>query len=782
MRSLHRDTLVHVLFLTGLLAAYLGVLFAVADLSDAGNALHDATRMLAATLELAFAGLVMAWPLRLWRQRRRLAWFVVYMLIAIGVLVVYLIQVYSLYLSNNFVSVLGLQNVHDTGLTRSSLEAVIFGAGAVWLILLGVFTWRQRPQRNRHGYRLLTCLVVAGVLYAWLFMLQRQHVRLEPDFRQVPLASMVVNASIALRGVNETLPAASASSTAIADSPCFRDPAAGKVAGFPFQKPLVYQQPPPFPRKSNAIRHPNVIVIFTEGLSARMVGAYGGKYPGLTPHIDRLAQRAMKVTDYYNHTAATYRGLIGQNTSGYAFRGGGRVHGWLNAGKAGGLAAIRRSSVADILAAHGYGTVFFTADRSAGGPFARMLHAIGFRQVYGVDRISKLLGGRDVLDVVTGQTNDRSLFAGLVVWLRRRHAQGSRQPFYLGTYNMGTHAFIPMELGGDRYAPDANRFLNKLHNYDAALGHFLSYFFASPWANNTILVFTADHATYPDKTFREVAGKDLKPYFVDRIPLIIYDPTHRLPATFDAHARNSLALAPTVLQLLGVRDAPNSFLGASLFEPRRFPVGVSALGNDFYVTTPNGVTPLWGAPGKVRAAAECERGIITRYYRLELTNGLFTGVSGSSRPTLASAASIPASLQPHHPPPVGRSLCAMDRLDGRTFTHRHGDVPMPAGPTFSISGWMVDARHRATTGLDIVLQPVDGGTASRFPGTTGIVRPDVMRVLGSEAALRSGFNVMGDTATLAPGRYRILAQAGTGASAATCNFHVTLRVGRGGNP
>ena len=41
----------------------------------------------------------------------------------------------------------------------------------------------------------------------------------------------------------------------------------------------------------------------------------------------------------------------------------------------------------------------------------------------------------------------------------------------------------------------------------------------------------------------------------------------RKPGVLDAGGRNSLDLAPTLLQALGIRHAFNYFLGCSLFEP-----------------------------------------------------------------------------------------------------------------------------------------------------------------------------------------------------------------------
>src|SRR3546814_1683968 len=54
---------------------------------------------------------------------------------------------------------------------------------------------------------------------------------------------------------------------------------------------------------------------------------YGSTYPGLTPNLQALAGDTMVVDNYYNHTAATYRGLQGQMTSGFPRYGGSRSEG-----------------------------------------------------------------------------------------------------------------------------------------------------------------------------------------------------------------------------------------------------------------------------------------------------------------------------------------------------------------------------------------------------------------------------------------------------------------------
>ena len=56
----------------------------------------------------------------------------------------------------------------------------------------------------------------------------------------------------------------------------------------------------------------NVIVFFSEGISALLLGAYSNYFPGLTPNINSFSQKSLKIKNYVNHTFATYRGLGGQ--------------------------------------------------------------------------------------------------------------------------------------------------------------------------------------------------------------------------------------------------------------------------------------------------------------------------------------------------------------------------------------------------------------------------------------------------------------------------------------
>jgi arylsulfatase A-like enzyme len=617
------------LFFSLLYAVYVGVLFFRCELTDRTNIGHDLVRMITPFLELSLVSLACALCLRKARQKARFAWLTLAGVVAGLAVLAYFVQTASLYLSNNFITVLALKNTESAGFVNSP---TLLGLGAMAAAGFALFVYSMvcsSAQDEATAEQRRNCWRLGGLfgliaLNLWLVLLQQKKSSLEAAFWQAPVASLAHSAFVAWFG-HETF---GENRTAEAGGiHCFSYPEKGlSNGGYPFQKASVYTSALPFTPVGTSDRNesPNVIVVFTEGTSARLIGAYGGAYPGLTPNIDRLAAQSMRVENYFNHTAPTYRGLIGQLSSGYAYADGGGDNGWELGDNKSSLSAIRRQTLPRILGRHGYDSYFFSPhvkDR----PFTVMLQSLGFDKVYTYESIGKgLLKDHFRARANTGALEDQSLFAGLVEFLRQRAAGGDDKPFFLAMYNIGTHTFIDINKQGDVAYRDGNKpFLNKLHNYDVALGEFLNYFYASPFADNTILVFTADHAAYPDLMYRAVAGRDLKPYFFDRIPLLIHDPIHNLSGTYDAHGRNSLALAPTALQLVGVSNAPNSFLGRSLFEGRNFPLGIAAEGDAYFLTTSKGVFAQSDVPKSMKPQFDCEVRVVRQFYVAEKENRLF---------------------------------------------------------------------------------------------------------------------------------------------------------------
>lgn len=175
---------------------------------------------------------------------------------------------------------------------------------------------------------------------------------------------------------------------------------------------------------------------------------------------------------------------------------------------------------------------------------------------------------------------------------------------------------------GIKYGTGENPALNRMHNFDAQLGKFLDYFQSSRFSDNTLLIITTDHATFPEPPVVEaLRSDDYQAYFVDRIPFIIYYKGLSLPSTFDADYRTSVDFAPTLLHLLSIQKTDNAFIGYSIFEqPPKFHTPVAAFGDEFYFITPQGITTETESVGERYAAY---KNYVKMYYWLEFTNRVF---------------------------------------------------------------------------------------------------------------------------------------------------------------
>ena len=126
---------------------------------------------------------------------------------------------------------------------------------------------------------------------------------------------------------------------------------------YPLIRENIYSGSAPFEREENPPENPNIIVFFTEGFSARAINAYGSQHPGITPNIDNFSKSSMMVENYYNHTAATYRGLHGQLCSLFPTYGG--DEGWQT--NYDDLPEVNYYCLSNVFNKNGYETIFLDA-------------------------------------------------------------------------------------------------------------------------------------------------------------------------------------------------------------------------------------------------------------------------------------------------------------------------------------------------------------------------------------------------------------------------------------
>ena len=342
---------------------------------------------------------------------------------------------------------------------------------------------------------------------------------------------------------------------------------------YPFLKDTVYNNNRRFKKDDS---NPNVIVIFMEGISAKFVGCYENNFKDITPNIDKFAynENVCKFNNYYNHTAASFRGIIGTLCSVYPYHGGAEEGtGWAQNDNSEKYKQTKYLSLPKLLKKFGYKSIMFSPhiDKSA---FSNMIKMLGFDELFFAQKnCEELLNDNKYFSEYL--LSDKGIFLSLKNYLKEK--EGDKQPKFICLYNVGTHALRDVDNTGKKYGNGNNRVLNRIHNLDYEMGQFLDYFYNSPYVKNTYLIITTDHCTYYEPDYK-VLFKEPINCFIDKIPLLIYSPFNTLTKNIDTKCRSSLDFAPTILNLLDIKNVENHFLGHSLFDvyPYNICVGMYA--------------------------------------------------------------------------------------------------------------------------------------------------------------------------------------------------------------
>lgn len=286
-------------------------------------------------------------------------------------------------------------------------------------------------------------------------------------------------------------------------------------------------------KPDNLPENPNVIVIFTEGLSYNIIS----DERDIMPNLKEFEKSCVSFKNYYNHTFPTLRGVQGQLYSGYK----------LDDDRLGN----NLISVQDVLKDKGYFTAFINVE-PYNHEFNEYCANLGFDQVI---TDTRHVSGYNIT------MTDAEAYNFLFAYAKELDDAGD--PFFLGAYTFGTH--VSFDSPDLTYGDGSDSALNKFYNLDAQFGEFIEKFKSSGLADNTILVFTTDHSTYADQDFTS-AFPDYKRACtdVDQIPLFVYYNGIK-PEEIDVKGRNSLCFAPTLLDYLDI-DTENYFLGSSLFD------------------------------------------------------------------------------------------------------------------------------------------------------------------------------------------------------------------------
>ena len=277
---------------------------------------------------------------------------------------------------------------------------------------------------------------------------------------------------------------------------------------------------------------PNVVIIFTEGLSQNIVE----DERNIMPNVAEMEKKSLFFENYFNHTFPTYKGLIGQLYSGYQLMN---------------FDENTLVSLEEAFRKAGYHTSFINTE-------PRNLNFAGYLESLGFDEI---VTNMDMKGEGLGESlTDKQAYEVLFNKMSSEHSTG--QPFMTGIYTFGTH--VSFDSPDEKFGDGSDRLLNRFHNVDYQFGTFMEKFNQSDMVNDTIVIFTADHCTYADADFTH-AFPDYNRIHpeCDVMPLLFYYKGIE-PETINVNGRNSLDFTPTVIDYLDMFIG-NYFLGFSLF-------------------------------------------------------------------------------------------------------------------------------------------------------------------------------------------------------------------------
>lgn len=275
-------------------------------------------------------------------------------------------------------------------------------------------------------------------------------------------------------------------------------------------------------------QNPDVVLIFTEGLSQNIID----DERKIMPNVRMYEDRSFNFINYYNHTAATYRGLIGQLYSGHQY----------NNNDENTLISLQK-----IMHDNGYQTTLINTEPN-NQDFTNYLKTFDFDRIVTSNNTDTWLRDDEAYELLGNEVKE---------------CYENSKPDFIVIYTFGTHATF--DESNVKYGDGKNGLLNRFANADYYFGEFMRNFENNEKYNDLVVVFTTDHCTYEDEDFIRTFEPSYtrEDYFCDQIPLFIWN--NKIEAQeINAEGRNSLCFAPTLLDFLDI-DGDNYFLGDSLF-------------------------------------------------------------------------------------------------------------------------------------------------------------------------------------------------------------------------
>lgn len=280
----------------------------------------------------------------------------------------------------------------------------------------------------------------------------------------------------------------------------------------------------------------NVIQITVESLSANFLSRYGNAN-GITPSLDKLADRSLVFDRFYATGTRTDRGMEALTLSVPPTPGRSLVKRPENSGL---------FTLGSVFRSKGYNTAFIYGGF---GYFDNMNAFFGGNGYRVVDRNG--VGKEDITFANAWGACDEDLYRWALREADRDYAEG--KPFFHFVMTTSNHRPYTFPEGRIDLPSKASGRNGAVKYSDFAIGEFFRQAADKPWFKNTIFVVVGDHCA-------SSAGKTALPIENYHVPLLVYSPGGQLASGVVTKATSQIDYGPTLLGLLQW-SYPSRFFG-----------------------------------------------------------------------------------------------------------------------------------------------------------------------------------------------------------------------------
>ena len=297
-------------------------------------------------------------------------------------------------------------------------------------------------------------------------------------------------------------------------------------------------------------KRPNIVILIVESYGREYIGALnkdleGGLYEGYTPHVDKLISESLTFRHSFANGKKSIDGMPSVLCS---------IPMFIEPFVLTPSSMNTYTGIAGLLAGEGYHTAFFHGANRGSMGFLAFANKIGFQDYFGRQdyEADPRFGGPKDFDTHWGIWDEP--------FLQYYCAKMSEmeEPFMTALFTVSSHHPFVIPDPYKTVFEEGPLPIHKCIRYtDMAIGHFFEEARKQPWYANTVFVLTSDHT---NQTCHDEYRSDIGTFSA---PVIIFDPSGRLPKGMSEAVAQQTDIMPTLLGLLGY-DKPYLAFGIDL--------------------------------------------------------------------------------------------------------------------------------------------------------------------------------------------------------------------------